>query len=371
MTIQNQLKGISEIEDNQKVLSRAIVLLNALLPDGPDTIEVSELSINLAESTMSFDAQADAKIDSIDYRVLESFIKRTNMMTFDYGRYVDSMGNEIPSRCIEEYDASNRMLQENGSIYAIWKRREKGCDPTRDDYSPNADGSVDVSTYDLDLESTDMSNGTSDASTVKTEEDKDKKKTMNYVFNEKIYRTPQFTNWYNGTEVSTKNDGIEDDVKIEAPDENTRVNQTYYKYKPSMELSGEISGVPHFESKCITYSGEEDYNDDGELKKDAKGNTIIKWSADNSCTLVPDGIKVTDSSNGKNSDDALVLRFSATIRMNADVFAYRNKHVMAIGPNNQNVTDSYVQLEKIFAAPASDCAANDTSCNNTKNATGV
>lgn len=371
LTIQNQLKGISQIEDNQKVLSRAITLLNAILPEGPDTIEVSELSINLANSTMSFDAQADAKIDNIDYRVLESFIKRTNMMTFDYGRYVDSMGNQIPSRCIEEYDGSGRMYQENGSIYAIWKRKEKGCDPTRDDYSPNADGSVNASTYDLDLDSTDMSEGTSDASTIGDTTKKDNKKTINVFLNEKIYRTPQFTNWYKGKEVSTKTDGIDDDVKVEAPDEDTKVNTTYYKYRPQMDTAGTISGVPHFESSCITYTGEDDVDSEGNVKTDSKGETVIRWSADNICKLVPDGIKVSDSSNGKNSDDALVLRFSASIQMNADVFAYRNKHVMAIGPNNQNVTDSYVQLEKIFAAPAVDCAAGDTSCGNTKNATGV
>ena len=53
------------------------------------------------------------------------------------------------------------------------------------------------------------------------------------------------------------------------------------------------------------------------------------------------------------------------MKFNADAFAFRNKHIMAIGPNGQNVTDSYVQLEKLFAAPAEKCDASDTECANT------
>ena len=184
LTIQNQLRGISEIEDNQKVLSRAVIFLAALRDVGVDEVKVSELSVDLSTATLSFDAQADAKKDNIDYRVLEAFKKRTNLMTFDYGRYVDSMGNEIPSRCIVEYDGNNVMLQENGSIYAIWHRGDKGCDPTRDDYAPNEDGSVTSSTINVDLEATKMNNGTSEVSQVKLnndeeeEEETTKKKTI-------------------------------------------------------------------------------------------------------------------------------------------------------------------------------------------------
>ena len=361
LTIQNQLRGISEIEDNQKVLSRAIIFLASLLDVGTDEVKVSELSVDLSTSTLSFDAQADAKKDNIDYRVLESFTKRTNMMTFDYGRYVDSTGNEIPSRCLDEYDSNNVMLQENGNIYAIWRRGEKGCDPTRDDYAPNEDGSITSSTINVDLEATKMTNGTSKVSQVKTEnnddeeEEENKKTTINYVPSEKIYRTPQFTSWYKQEPVRTIEDGIDDAIPT-PPDDNTVYNVTNYKYTPSMDTAGTISGIPHFESKCITYTGEE-------AEDEKTGETTVKWSAENVCMLVPDGVTITESANGRNQDDELVLRFSAVIQLNADAFAFRNKHVMAIGPNGQNVTDSYVQLEKIFEAPATACTAGDTECN--------
>ena len=372
LTIQNQLKGISDIEDNQKVLSRAIGFLSAFLNVGEDEVKASELSIDLTTSTLSFDGQADAKKKpSIDYRVLEAFIKRANLMTFDYGRYVDSSGKEIPSRCIDEFNSANEMYEENGSIYAIWRRGDKGCDPGRDDYATNEDGSVTVSTIDADLESTKMVDGKSNVSQVKTEngetkkddqplDDENEKKVVNYVPSEKIYRTIQFTDWYNGEAFYTKKDGVEDDrpALVTSEDGKTVYNTVYYKYTPQLGLSGDVSGIPHFESKCMTYSGA----DSGE--KDTNGKAVVKWSADNSCVLVPDGVQITDSANGRNQDDQLVLTFSASIVINADAFAFKNKHVMAIGPNGQNVTDSYVQLEKLFTAPATECSEGDTECNN-------
>ena len=274
LTIQNQLKGIADVEDSQKVLSRAIGFLSALLDVGDDEVKASELSIDLSTTTIAFDGQADAKkAPDIDYRVLESFIKRTNLMHFDYGRYVDSSGNEIPSRCIDEYNDKNEMYQENGSIYAIWRRGDTGCDPARDDYALNEDGSVNASKIDADLDATKMVNGTSNVSQVKTNEvrngDEDepleddettKKKVLNYVPSEKIYRTPQFTDWYAGKAFYTKSDGVEDDrpALVTSDDGKTVYNTVYYKYTPQIDVaSGSVSNIPHFESKCITYTGEE------------------------------------------------------------------------------------------------------------------
>jgi hypothetical protein len=374
LTIQNQLKGIADIEDDQKVLSRAIGFLAALLDVGDDEVKASELTIDLSSTTLAFDGQADAKkAPDIDYRVLESFIKRTNLMHFDYGRYVDSSGNEIPSRCIDEYNDKNEMYQENGSIYAIWRRGDTGCDPARDDYAKNEDGSVTVSEINADLEATKIINGTSKISQVNTGEKKegetedepleDDKKIVNIVPSEKIYRTPQFTDWYKGKAFYTKSDGVEDDrpARQTSEDGKTVFNTVYYKYTPKLNVSdGSVSDIPHFESKCISYTGEE--SDD----KDADGDSTVKWSATNSCLLVPEGIEVTESANGRNQEEQLVLTFSTNLKINPDAFAYKSKHVMAIGPNGQNVTDSYVQLEKLFTAPATECADGDTECNNAK-----
>ena len=132
-------------------------------------------------------------------------------------------------------------------------------------------------------------------------------------------------------------------------------------YKPVMDLKGKVTGVPHFESECIKYSG---------TKVNENNAETIKWSAENSCKMVPEGIQITDSSNGRDANNNLVLRFSAALSIDPVIFAYNNKHIMTIGPTGQNVTDSYQQIKGMFAAPANDCKADDAECStqNTKQA---
>lgn len=161
----------------------------------------------------------------------------------------------------------------------------------------------------------------------KSETDNNEYTTENYEGTDyvRIWRTPQFNEWYAAGK---------------------------------MTESGAISGVAHFASNCIAYSGN-------------KVGSEIKWTSTNdSCMLVPkgtDGIKVSDSSNGRSSSEELVLRFSATITLNSDIYNFSKKHVLAIAPSGQhNVTDSYVQVQKMFSERAADCAEDDDTCKTTK-----
>lgn len=330
LTIQDQLGKIKEIEDNKKVLSRVFSLLSVILPKGADTISLSELSVNLDNSTLSFDAQANAGVAPlIDYRVLESFKKGVGLMKYDYGRYVDASGNEIPTRCLVEADEKGNLLVENGNIYAIWQRGRKGCDPGRTDSFLS--------------EKTEKKEGKTT-----TEESKE------LIPDERVWRTPQFKDWSSGKEVKTVD---EEKVKSLSGGVNAGKTVVSYTYNPMMERDGTITGIPHFVSKCISYNGIDTGNE-------------VKWSAENSCEMAPQGMVVNDSSNGRDSGGNLVLRFSAVINLNQNIFAFKNKHVMAIGPNGQNVTDSYVQIEGMFAERAKDCLANDAACKNTQNTGG-
>ena len=122
-----------------------------------------------------------------------------------------------------------------------------------------------------------------------------------------------------------------------------------------MNLDGKISGVPHFESKCTTYSGTNE------------GNDTPIWSHTNdTCKLVPkdlEGIKITSSSNGRNAAGSLVLRFSAIITLSPDVYSFNNHHLLAVGPSGRyNVTDSFVQIQNMFEQRARDCADDDAAC---------
>lgn len=304
LTIKDQLGNLSSISGNKKVLSRSLNVLSTLLPNGPDTITLSELNITLGSdaTTFNFDAQADANSEPyIDYNVLDSFKKSMQYMRYDYGTYVDKNGSEIPAYCIiESGDNGATFSDASRGYFALWTINGEGCNP-----SDSTDG------YNF--------------------EDYGGQSVV------RIWRTPQYADWYKSEQ---------------------RENEPY------MSASGEISGVPHFESQCISYSG-------------AKGaNDQMEWTTTNdTCLLVPegiDGIKITDSSNGRGANGKLVLRFTARINLSPEVFSFNNKHVLTIPPSGRyNVTDSYVQVQKMFAERAADCAPGDADCsNNTNNSNG-
>lgn len=307
LTIKDQVSNISTLTNNKKVLSRTFNILSALIPTGADTITVSELNVNLTgdQPTFSFDAQANAgKEPFIDYNVLDSFKKSMEFMRYDYGNYVDKNGEIIPAYCmIESGEDGATFTDSSKGIYAFWTVNADGCNPSTDTESNN----YNIEDY----------NGTQVV---------------------RIWRTPQYSDWY---------------------------KQTQVEGQPYMSLDGQISGVEHFQSACITYTGNA-----------TQDSANPKWIESNeSCRLVPngvDGIRVSDSSNGRGAGDELVLRFSAVISLAPEVFKFTNSHVLAIAPSGRrNVTDSYVQIQAMFGERARDCADGDTACDtNTNNVNG-
>lgn len=383
LTIQTQLKDIDEINQNKKVLSRIFSILSVILPEGPDTISLSELSMDLTESTLTFDAQADAKVSPyIDYRVLESFRKSVSLMKYDYGRYVDEEGNEIPSRCMVEADANGNTLteiEENGNstnkyIYAYWLKGKKGCDPQRDDLGDNEeseeetedtedaeDVSQAVNTVmegfsqllsDFTINGTNLGN-TLEEQANKAEEEAKKREEENKKIEEKYDAMLEKMNDYEKSLAQQQlNSGVAmKDVEIQKIYRSPRFSEWYKD--GYMNLAGDIEGVAHFDSKCITYSGME-----------TEGSTT-KWISENECMLANDEPTIRDSSNGRDATGNLVLRFNATLNLEPKIFSFNNKHVMAISPTGQNVTDSYTQIEGMFAERAADCTDSDVVCTTT------
>ncbi|MBQ9019892.1 hypothetical protein IJ096_01025 [Candidatus Saccharibacteria bacterium] len=368
LTIQDQLGNISTIDSNRKILSRVFGLLNAIVPKSGDKVEISDLNVNLEEMSLSMEAQADAgKEPDIDYRVLEAFKKGVSLSKFDYGRYVDEGGAEIPTNCIIEAKSDGSLYQKDGAFYAYWKKNKKGCHP-----SVEADAETDEEDEEdeEDGNNTTNTNNTNADNTNNTNESVEADQDMLV----KIWRTPRFEEWLkldsddnsnnsddkNNTNNSDSNTSGNTETSTSSHNEDgEKMFDDNEKYDASMSLSGTIEGVPHFESQCIKYEGTEGAN-----KK-------IKWESSNECMLTDEGLNVQDSSNGKDSDDKLVLRFTASMVVNEDIFKFTNKHVMVIGPEAQDVTDSYQQLQGIFAEKASDCKEGDTECSsNTKNSGG-
>ena len=319
LTIKDQLGNISTLTNNKKVLSRTFNILSALIPTGADSIVISELNVDLSGETpiYSFDAQANAgKEPFIDYGVLESFKKSMDMMHYDYGKYVDAKGNRIPSYCmIESGDDGATFSDASRGIFAFWTIDAKGCDPSKKS-TDSSDGSS----------STDDS--TKDETKATVSYNREEYKGQSVV---RIWRTPQFSDWYK---------------------EKPQANQ------PSITLSGEISNVPHFESSCIHYTGD-----------DSQNSSSPKWTeSENTCKLIPggsDGINVSDSSNGRDASEELVLKFSATLAISPEAYKFSNAHLLALAPSGRhNVTDSYVQIQAMFGERAADCPEGDTACSN-------
>ena len=342
LTIQDQLGNIAQINDNKKVLSRVFSILSTILPEGPDTVSLSELSVDLSTNTLRFDAQADAKVSPyIDYRVLESFKKGLSLMKYDFGRYVDENGEEIPTMCIVETDSDGNTLadvEESGAtsdkyIYAYWLKGKKGCDPTRDDDAEEEEEDATVQEVIQEIANNEDVDLTEEERNIAEEYEKKTSGLDDYakaLFDQqiedgisveqaevvKVYRSPRFSDWYNAG---------------------------------YMDESGIIDGVAHFESECIAYSG-------------ASSSGVMKWTSTNDCMLISEDPVIQDSSNGRDSAGSLVLRFNAAITLDSQVFMFTNKHVMAISPSGQNVTDSYRQIEGMFAERAADCADSDVVC---------
>jgi len=314
LTIKDQLGNISSITNNKRLLSRTFGVLSAILPTGADTITISELTINLEEEspTLALEAQANAgKEPYIDYNVLDAFKKSMQYMRYDYGTYVDKEGNDIPAYCMIETGVDGASLMDSTKgRFAYWNITADGCAPAS--YEPSEETTND--------DDNDEESEIPVYSGYETEE-YDGKKVV------RIWRTPQYSSWY-------KKDS----------------NDSY------LSLDGTISGVAHFESSCTSYEGKEN------------GDKIEWYENNTECLLVPDGtdgIVISESSNGRDANDELVLRFNATITLNSEVFDFNNKHLISLGPSTRyNVTDSYVQVQNMFGRRASDCDVSDTSCKN-------
>ena len=301
LTVKDQLGNVSNLTQNKKLVSRTFSILPVLIPTGADTINISNLDVDLStdQPTLTINAQADAGEEPlIDYRVLEAFKKSMQFMRYDYGRYVDKKGATIPSYCIIENGLDGAVFNDpDRGNFAYWTINAEGCKP-----------SSDTKAEDYQLE------------------------TFLDIPVVKIWRTPQLSEWY---------------------------------AQGKANLDGQVTDIEHFESACITYAG-----------NIPSGSDTPTWTppSNENCRLVPNtsegepGIEISDSSNGRDDSNKLVLRFSATINIAPEVYKFTNTHMLAFPPDGRrNVTDSYVQIQSIFKERAADCEENDTECKSNTN----
>lgn len=380
ITIQNQLNRHNEIIDNRQIISRAFGALGVMLPQGGDLVKLSELRVNLESDLITMEGQTDARVSPlIDYRVLEAFKKSVGLTKYDYGRYVDANGKEIPAQCIKESDAEGNAFRDGDSYYAWWDLTVPGCEGVSlgsftDDkdsesinqavndgelYRYSDDAEVETATVQVEVEQktpAETSSETSgEAPEEATEEGAEQTSEVEGIvgFEESIEDGLQ-----PNTEVTTTKVTVDKEVPARVKIWRTPRFKEWYE-DGKISLDGSISDVEHFQSVCFKYSGTE-------TTEDEKNN--VRWSSTNDCYLAKDGLTITSSANGRDDSENLVLRFTATTTYDENFFIYANKHMMAIGPMGQNVTDSFVQISSMFAKEAQACAEDDLEClGNTEN----
>lgn len=292
LTIQNQMNSLSILNDNKLKFSRVFGILDVILPTGENEVKISQLSTDINNNILYFDAVASAS-NNIGYRALEAFKKNAKLAYFDYGnymRYDKESGDyvEIPSFCIDEE------TDVNGVVFGIYHKGKAGCE------APMVE---DKEAEEEDESSEEESTKTKSSSKKTTE----KVKAENEVTNIVIRRT------YN------------DRSDME-------------KYRNGKDSYGDSTTKGYyFESECLQYSDSGKFDEKATLEQ---------------CPLLSEDPNIGDSSYGRNSEDKMVLSFSSTLTITRDVFLARNKHVHVIGPTRQNVTDSYIQVRDMFTEAA-------------------
>lgn len=123
------------------------------------------------------------------------------------------------------------------------------------------------------------------------------------------------------------------------------------------------------EDKMDEYEDIRQITDESERNKKllefCKADAKVENEDDKNCVhgnLLDGVVTVSDTSYGRSSDGSLVLRFRIQFTVADEAFAVKSGYVQFIGPNKQNVTDSFTQIEGMFEEKASDCEADDEEC---------
>jgi hypothetical protein len=132
------------------------------------------------------------------------------------------------------------------------------------------------------------------------------------------------------------------DVKI-TRSYRTSAEKSEYRSQPNDADGGRY----YFESECVVYGVDGRFNEE-----ETRGK----------CRLSESTPLIRDSANARDAGGSLVLRFSAVVIINKEVFKFANKHMRVVGPTRQNVTDSYTQIRNMFVERPRECAPDDTLC---------
>lgn len=309
LTIQDQMMSLAVLNAEKIKFSRVFDVMSTILPsyshNDDNDVKVSEISASIENDTLYFDAIGRSK-NQIGYRSLEAFRKGVERTYYDYGAYMRLDPDtheyvEIPGYCIDD------VIDETTNVaYGIYHKGNPGCE------APLVEKNESVEEGNNTLMQGSLQQG---ITTEGLTEEKEKTKTT-----------------------TTETTAVEKkDIKIRRTYANASDREEYKKGNDRYTTGGEAVSGYYFESACLQY--------------DANGN-FDEATTITTCPLLSDAVSVSDSSFGKDSNDELVLSFSVTLPVSHDIYLAKNRHMMIVGPNRQNVTDSYIQIHDMFEAAA-------------------
>ena len=296
LSIQNELNNIGVLNENKTKPSRFLPsnesliaepakspevfsFLEVVLPsDSEYSFKASEMSIDFAESTLSYDVVAKAKNSKAQATAYANFVSSVNGSYFDYGDYYgqDKDGNsfKIPTYCI----TGERFIE--GDVYGVYNRYSPGCEALM---------VIDTNNTDEDY--------------------------LKEIRNAKSPETVLIRRTYKNS------DDFEAYKKGQAR-------------SSSAEVANEAPNGFYFESNCIAY--------------DSEGNFDEATTLTN-CPIATEKVEGTDKSEGYVDDDR-VFSFSVAMNFTPEIFKQSSHNVLFYSPSRRNVSDSYRAIEDFFTA---------------------
>ena len=310
LTIQDQMKNLSLLNNNKIKFSRLFYILASVLPSmeygDENTVKVSEISADIMNSSISFDGLGYSSTN-VGYHALESFMKNASRTYYDYGNYMryDTTTGEyvvIPSFCITEE-------LKDGVYYGVYHQGAPGCEaPMIEKSSEEISGNTGESE---DAENT-LNNSIATIGSIDAD--------INDIVSPLI-------------ENNVKDIYIRRIYNDEADLEDYKNGKDRYAAEGAEKIRGY-----YFQSECLKYNNGK-YDEKSTLE---------------ACPLLSSEVTISDSSYGRDADDNMVLSFSAILDITPDVFLSGNKHMMIGSPSRQIVTDSYLQVNGMFTENAHD-----------------
>ena len=294
LTIQDQMKNLSLLNKNKIKFSRVFNILGTILPNAKkgdeNTVKISEINTDINSSTLFFDALGYSS-NNIGYRALEAFKKNATRTYYDYGNYM-RRDDEGNYVAIPSFCITEEVV--NSITYGVYHKGTPGCE------APMVE---------------------------KTEEAVEGEESAETVAE--------------GTNTETATSNVErKDIRIRRTYNDTSDRDKYKEGNDQYASSADekVKGY-FFESQCLQYDDNGKFDESATLEK---------------CPLLSEAPYIGDSSYGRDSDENMVLSFSATLTITHDVFLSSNKHMLIVGPTRQNVTDSYIQISGMFTEAAHD-----------------